>query len=929
MKNLFLLFLFVFTCLSNGYSQNLVPNPSFEDLGGTDPSHWSFDEQWAPQLVDWYKLGNHSGSADYYHADHYLGQYDDDNQTARTGDAYIGLVTYFGVVIPGFREYIQVQLTSPLVAGQAYEVEAWVSLKDGNKYANDGFGFYFTNGVYTNPAPNDDQALAFTPTVENATNNYMDDKTGWQLISGTFVAVGGEEYLTIGNYKNDANTNYYDVGTGSSSTSYIFVDDVSVEVTVLPPCVAGAASSTPVVCVNNALTNITHTTTGATGIANNGVAGANGLPAGVSASWSGNTITINGTPTVSGTFNYSILLDCGAVNATGTVTVIEIQPGGFCNDMVLWLKADDGVTGTSPVTDWDDQSGFNNHTTSNNTPELVSSAINYNPAIDFDGNDEYFETSTTDILLGSQAYTKFAVVVPSNVSGSSQTVIGGSATNPHVLKMNSSKVIIRHTSTTLEASTNTLQDNTPHMMAARYGAAETVLTRLDGYEDNAGNPTTAFIDGKTQIGCKTNGTHDWLGYIAEAIEYSNDISDAEINKVETYLSIKYGLTLDNSTGGTAGDYIATTGAIIWDADVESSYHNNIIGIGRDDMEALDQKQSHSMDDTTRIYLNTLQSTNSANAGSFGNDVSYILMGDNQGGISATTASIAELPGTCGLYSRLEREWKVTRTSDATLFNFDIKLNPNAAPLSVNNLNLGLLIDDDGDFSNGGTWCYYNGDGSGVSISYSNPVITVSNISSTMISNNSTRYMTIGSFNSATPLPVELINFDANCDNNNVTLNWSTASETNNDYFTIERSSDAVNFEPVATVNGNGNSSTIINYSWSDDSPLSGTTYYRIKQTDFNGAFEYHGVKTVSCEQETEISIYPNPFEDSFKIQLSENTSYPITVEVLDYLGRTVHKQIVETSATEIALNNQLSTGTYFVKVITQTTQVVERIVKMK
>lgn len=86
---------------------------------------------------------------------------------------------------------------------------------------------------------------------------------------------------------------------------------------------AGAPSSTPVVCVNTAITSITHSTTGATGISNPGVSGANELPAGVSATWAANTITIIGTPTGSGTFNYSIPLTggCGSVSAAGTITV--------------------------------------------------------------------------------------------------------------------------------------------------------------------------------------------------------------------------------------------------------------------------------------------------------------------------------------------------------------------------------------------------------------------------------------------------------------------------------------------------------------------------------------------------------------------------------------------------------------------------------
>ncbi len=86
---------------------------------------------------------------------------------------------------------------------------------------------------------------------------------------------------------------------------------------------SGAASSTPTLCMSTALTNITHTTTGATGISNAGVSGSNGLPAGVSAAFASNTITISGTPTATGTFNYSIPLTggYGNVSATGIITV--------------------------------------------------------------------------------------------------------------------------------------------------------------------------------------------------------------------------------------------------------------------------------------------------------------------------------------------------------------------------------------------------------------------------------------------------------------------------------------------------------------------------------------------------------------------------------------------------------------------------------
>jgi hypothetical protein len=96
-------------------------------------------------------------------------------------------------------------------------------------------------------------------------------------------------------------------------------------ITVTAANTVGAASSTPTLCINTSLTNITHTTTGATGIGT-----VSGLPAGVSAALASNTITISGTPTQSGTFNYTIPLTggCGSVNATGTITVTAANTVG-------------------------------------------------------------------------------------------------------------------------------------------------------------------------------------------------------------------------------------------------------------------------------------------------------------------------------------------------------------------------------------------------------------------------------------------------------------------------------------------------------------------------------------------------------------------------------------------------------------------------
>ncbi|MFH0867239.1 MAG: hypothetical protein V1904_13675 [Bacteroidota bacterium] len=102
------------------------------------------------------------------------------------------------------------------------------------------------------------------------------------------------------------------------------------------------------------------------------------------------------------------------------------------------------------------------------------------------------------------------------------------------------------------------------------------------------------------------------------------------------------------------------------------------------------------------------------------------------------------------------------------------------------------------------------------------------------------------------LPVDLISFDADCSSGQVALKWTTASETNNDFFTVERSMDSGNWEVAKIIGGAGNSNTPTNYSVTDVNPDGGYHYYRLKQTDYDGNFEYFGITTVNCVDEQEM-----------------------------------------------------------------------------
>ena len=143
------------------------------------------------------------------------------------------------------------------------------------------------------------------------------------------------------------------------------------------------------------------------------------------------------------------------------------------------------------------------------------------------------------------------------------------------------------------------------------------------------------------------------------------------------------------------------------------------------------------------------------------------------------------------------------------------------------------------------------------------------------------------------LPIELLSFTATPAENNVLTNWSTAVEINNDYFTVERSSDAVNFTEEARVEGAGNSTTQKDYEWTDKTPLMGTSYYRLKQTDFNGNSTYSDIVAVNLETVRGIELFPNPAHNNVFLTISNPTG-EIQCKIYDIDGKMILTRTLET-----------------------------------
>lgn len=117
------------------------------------------------------------------------------------------------------------------------------------------------------------------------------------------------------------------------------------------------------------------------------------------------------------------------------------------------------------------------------------------------------------------------------------------------------------------------------------------------------------------------------------------------------------------------------------------------------------------------------------------------------------------------------------------------------------------------------------------------------------------------------LPVELIDFTINKNRNKIQLNWQTASEENNKGFEIQRSHDGIDFEVICFVEGNGTIFEYSNYSFIDENPINGTNYYKLKQIDYNGDFEYTDIKSIEFLKKVEKGkITPNPASDKLYFQ---------------------------------------------------------------
>ncbi len=379
-------------------------------------------------------------------------------------------------------------------------------------------------------------------------------------------------------------------------------------------------------------------------------------------------------------------------------------PGGVTTDLQLWLKANVGVTTSSgKVTGWADQSGIGNNAVqaSPGLQPSYANTLNFNPIVSFSGAHNLSVANpvpvheviavfkkTGGFVMGSQGgedYTGY-------IFGGSDRVISGDRTP----SPNPSQYLYVDADSAVTASQ-------PNIFSMAYNATR----GNEGYTANGlalhativnGGlvPTSGAVDPFTDslyIGRMNNASSWFSGDIAEIIIYNVNLGSTDRHKVQSYLALKYGITL--GTFATPVSYIDSVGTIAWDPSVNASYHNDVAGIGVDDGSDLSQLASRSVNSDSIVTITGSQPNITSGE--------YLVWGNDDGFTAfqpfGTVASVAtNTTGKPDATEKLGRVWKAQETGDvgSTTVTFDVPAEIETGKTYC------FLTDDDGDFTNGGT-----------------------------------------------------------------------------------------------------------------------------------------------------------------------------------------------------------------------------------
>jgi hypothetical protein len=605
---------------------------------------------------------------------------------------------------------------------------------------------------------------------------------------------------------------------------------------------------------------------------------------------------------------------CLSLLALITAQTLFAQTGpagvGSSTNNPLWLKADAGTSTTvngGAVSAWNDASGNANHAsqaTGSQQPIYTTGLINGMPALFFDNigspANDLMTVNDADNLDNTAGLTILTVTRPISIDNSNARAIVSKRVN---VGDNQAYTIFFYTNNhiNIDIEGNDNRFATPFTFV---GGRDYLFTVLYDGSLASGSRTKVYVNENLDITTTETATtiSNWAspvvigsmnvgdgrpfgGYIAEIIIYRKALNSAERVIVHNYLFAKYDIS-SLSSPATVNDVYAGDDA------TNGNYDFEVAGLGR---EASGTNGSVSSSRTGGLDM----------AGASGYDVGdYLVFGHAAGTNSPLITDVGGMTGTNN--ARWSRIWyfDVTNTSTTQAVNIIFDMSDAGTPATPATASNYVLLYRAGQ---SGNWTEVT-----TATSISGDRITFNNISIT-----ADGYYTLGSRNYLTsPLPVTLLDFTGSYTEKGAELSWTTATEHNNDYFTIERSADGVDFIPFATVKASGDSPVEVSYRALDPAPFANRTYYRLLQTDFDGRITNLSTIKVNTYEHTDvIDVIPNPSNGSFWFELPEGVSSS-ELKVLNSAGQEVPFNSMSLGSQVHVDAQNLPRGLYLLKLVT-------------
>ena len=367
----------------------------------------------------------------------------------------------------------------------------------------------------------------------------------------------------------------------------------------------------------------------------------------VSAGTSTQTITYNAGPGATGLGFWTATLripanNCGTSEFGNSIPMTFSGPACVNDGIRAWYRADQAVNGVN----WGDISGNANHMIVVGDPDGTTSLVNFNPAIYYDGTDAHRVPASAGV---TGAYTLMGMA---EIEGTQTGRVFTSSTGNKLLGWHANM----ENRLFVEAWLNTGNVVTTKSKIYSYerAAAGAYEFRGNGAALTTGTTSDAGV-WTLDVGAATYGEYSKV-LVPEVFIYSRDLLPAEMQRIESYMALKYGITLSNG----ASNYVASDGTLqYYTAASNTGYGRRITGIGRDECTMLNQKQSLSQDTgiVTIALGNAIFASNAANATAFTNDKAFLVFSDNGGTPNYFTAVTG-----ANVTRRMGRTWKVQKTA---------------------------------------------------------------------------------------------------------------------------------------------------------------------------------------------------------------------------------------------------------------------------